>query len=167
MRIELQKALDNVEMTYSEIAEIANELITEYTADISSIIDYISKNTEKLTNDDIRSLMLRLSVKAYSFGDVKEKSIIKAQCAEMIRKEAYAKEFNNQDGSVASKDSNATLAISNEIVSEAVYDLVASLFKTRMLEIQRMVDTLKTILTSRLSEAKLSSAINIGMEENQ
>lgn len=167
MKVELQKALDNVELTYSEIAEIANELVSEYTADISKIIDYVSNNLEHLTNDDLRTLMLRLSVKAYSFGDIKEKSAIKAECAEMLRKEAYAKNFNLQEGSVALKDSNAILAISEEIVSECVYDLVAALFKTKMLEIQRLIDTLKTILTSRLSEAKLSATINLGIEENQ
>ena len=164
MKESLQKALDNVELTYTEIAEIANELIAEYTSDITSIISYTSDNIENLPNDDLRSLMLRLSIKAYSFGDVKEKAAIKSQCAEMLRKEAYAKAFNSLDGSVASKDSNATIQISNEVVSEAVYDLVASLFKVKMEEIRRMIDTLKTVLMSRLSEAKLSSTITEGME---
>lgn len=164
MKVELQNALDNVELTYSEIAEIANDLIKEYTADISTIITYIQDNVENISNDELRSLMMRLSIKAYSFGDIKERAAIKAECSEMLRKEAYAKHFNSLEGSVAAKDSAATMNISNEIVAEAIYDLVASLFKVKMEEIRRMIDTLKTVLMSRISEAKLSSGINVGLE---
>lgn len=163
MTKELETALDNVEMTYNEVAEIANELIDEYTSDISKIINYASDNTEKLTNDDLRDLMLKLSIKAYSFGDVKEKAVIKAECAEMLKKEAHAKVFTKTEGSGAVKENAAISATSNEVVAEAVYDLVANLFKVKLEEIRRMIDTLKTILMSRLSEAKLSSVTEVGI----
>ena len=167
MRKELETALNVVEMTYGEIVEIANDLIKQYTDDINPIINYIGDNVEKLSNDEIRSLMLRLSVKAYSFGDVKERSIIKAECAEMIKKEAYAKVFNQTDGSVATKDNTSLISISNEVVTQAIYDLVAGLFKVKLDELRRLIDTLKTILMSRLSEMKLSSSVNMEIEENQ
>lgn len=167
MKKELETALDNVEMTYSEIVEIANNIVDEYTKDINPVIDQIDSMVEKLTNDDIRTLLLRLSIKAFRFGDVKERSLIKADVAEMIKKEAYARAFTEAEGSVASKDSTTLIKISNEIVSEAVYNLVANLFKVKLEEIRRLIDTLKTILMSRLSEMKLSSAVNAEVEENQ
>ena len=167
MRKELETALNVVEMTYGEIVEIANDLIKQYTDDINPIIKYIGDNIEKLSNDEIRSLMLRLSVKAYSFGDVKERSIIKAECAEMIKKEAYAKSFAEAEGSIAAKDSATLVKISNETLTEAIYDLVAGLFKVKLDELRRLIDTLKTILMSRLSEMKLSSSVNVEVEENQ
>lgn len=167
MRKELENALNNVEMTYGEIVDIANELIKDYTEDINPIISDIEENIERLTNDDIRSYMLRLSIKAYSFGDVKERSIIKAQCAEMLKKEAYARSFAEEEGSIAAKDSATLVKISNETLTEAIYDLVAGLFKVKLEEIRRMIDSLKTILMSRLSEMKMSSSINTYMEENQ
>ena len=167
MKKELEIALENVEMTYSEIKDIANDLIDEYTADINPIVSAIEDNIERLTNDELRSYMLRLSIKAYSFGDVKERSIIKAQCAEMLKKEAYAKSFAEAEGSIAAKDSATLVKISNETLTEAIYDLVAGLFKVKLEEIRRMIDTLKTILMSRLSEMKMSSSVNTYMEENQ
>ena len=167
MRKELENALNNVEMTYEEIVDIANDLIKSYTKDINPIISDIDKNIERLTNDDIRSYMLRLSIKAYSFGDIKERSIIKAQCAEMLKKEAYAKVFAEAEGSIAARDSATLVRISNETLSEAIYDLVAGLFKIKLEELRRMIDTLKTVLMSRLSEMKMSSAVNTFMEESQ
>lgn len=164
MKESLKQALDNVELTYSEVAEVADDLISEYTKDISDIIQYAENNIESLSNDELRNLMLKLSIRAYSFGDVKEKSAIKAECAEMLKKEAYARKFSELEGSIASKDSAVTLQISNEIVAEAVYNLVSSLFKVKLEEMRRMIDTLKTILMSRLSEMKLSSGIAAGME---
>ena len=167
MRKELEDALNVVEMTYGEIVEIANKLIAQYTGDINPIIQYIEANIEKLSNDEIRSLMLRLSVKAYSFCEIKERSITKADCAEIIKKEAYARIFNQTEGSVATKDNTSLVNISNEIVTQAVYNLVAGLFKVKFEEIRRLVDTLKTILMSRLSEMKLSSNVTREVEENQ
>lgn len=167
MKKELEEALNNVEMTYGEIVDIANDLINQYTEDINPIVQDIEKNIERLTNDELRSLMLRLSIKAYSFGDVKERSIIKAQCAEMLKKEAYARAFAEAEGSVAAKDSATMVKISNETLTEAIYDLVAGLFKIKLEELRRLIDTLKTVLMSRLSEMKMSSAVNTYMEENQ
>ena len=159
MRKELEIALNNVEMTYGEIVDIANDLISNYTEDINPIISDVEKSIERLTNDELRSYMLRLSIKAYSFGDVKERSIIKAQCAEMLKKEAYAREFALAEGSIAAKDSATLVKISNETLTEAIYDLVAGLFKIKLEEIRRMIDTLKTVLMSRLSEMKMSSKV--------
>lgn len=163
MREGLKKALDNVEMTYSEIAEIADDLIKVYTADIDAILKTVG-DVENLTNNDLRNLMMKLSLKAFSFGDIKEKAAIKAQCSEILRKEAYAKKFAVTEGAIATKDNAVILEISDEIIAEAVYDLLSGLFKVKLEEIRRMIDTLKTMLMSRLSEMKLSSGISSGLE---
>lgn len=164
MTTNLQQALDTVELTYSQIIEIANEIVNEYTRDTNLLIKRAADNTESLNNDAIRTLMLQLSLKSYTFGDVKEKSAIKAECAEILRKEVYAKKFNETDGSVALRENTAIIETSNEIVAETVYNLVANLFKVKLDEMHRVVDVLKTILMSRLSEAKLTSSITEGME---
>lgn len=167
MKKELEEALNNTEMTYQEIVEIANDLVSQYTKSLDTMIKNIENKIETLTNDDIRSLMLKLSIKTYEFGDVKERSAIKAECAEIIRKEAYAISFNKIDGSVATKDNTSILTISNEIVTECIYNLVASLFKIKLDETRRLIDTLKTILMSRLSEMKMSSNIMQQAEDSQ
>ena len=165
MKESLEQALNDVELVYNDVKEVADSLVKEYTSDITNLISYIADNLENLTNDDLRKLILKLSTKAYSFGDIKEKAGIKAEIAEMLKKEKYAQEFNKAEGSVAVRENTSILNISNEIVTQAIYDLVASSYKVKLDEIRRMIDSLKVVLTSRLSEAKLSATLNEGMEE--
>ena len=152
---EFNQALDNVEIAYGEIIDIANESVKELTGDLDELIDKVANNIEHLTNDDIRDTLLRLSLRAFSFSAIKDKSAFKAILAETLRKEAYAKQFATLEGTVSARDTQATLNISNEIIVEHLYNLTASLFKTRLDQVHRVVDSLKTVLTSRLSEAKL------------
>lgn len=165
MKESLEQALNNVELVYDDVKGLANDLIKEYTSDITNLINYIADNLENLTNDDLRNLILKLSIKAYSFGDIKEKAGIKAEIAEMLKKEKYATEFNKSEGSVAVRENTSILNISEEVITQAIYDLVAGMYKVKLDEIRRMIDSLKVVLTSRLSEAKLSATLNEGMEE--
>ena len=157
MTKELSQAIDNVEITYNEIIDIANESVKELTGDLDELLENVYHGVENLTNDGIREIMLRLSLRAFSFSAIKDKAGLKASLAETLRKEAYAKQFSTLDGSVAAKDTRATLNISEQIIVEQIYNLTAALFKTKLDECHRCVDTLKTVLMSRLSEAKLTT----------
>ena len=149
--------MDNVEVAYKDVIDISNSVVDEMTGDITELIQRAYDDVENLTNEDIRQLLLRLALRAYSFGEIKDKATFKATLAETIRKEAYAVQFNSTEGTVATKENTATINTSSEIVVEEIYELTASLFKTRLDEIHRCVDALKTVLTTRLTEAKLTS----------
>lgn len=156
-KYDLNEALDNVELAYNEVIDIANESVAELTGDLDTLLESVYNNIENLTNDGLREIMLRLSLRSFSFSAIKDKAGFKAILAESLRKEAYAKQFSTLDGSVAAKDSKATLNISEQIIVEHIYNLTASLFKTKLTEVHQVIDTLKTVLMSRLSEAKLTS----------
>jgi hypothetical protein len=100
-----------------------------------------------------------LQLKAYGIAEIKEKAALKAELAEIIQKEHFAISFNGTDGSAAVKDKIATIATSSEIVTEALYNLIASLLKTKLDAVHRLVDVLKSILMSRMQEAKF---MNVG-----
>lgn len=157
MNKNLNKAMDNVEVAYNDVIDISNDIVAEMTGDITTLIKSAYDNVENLTNEDIRQLLLRLALRSYSFGEIKDKATFKATLAETLRKEAYAVQFNSTDGTVATKENTATINTSPEIVVEEIYNLTASLFKTRLDEVHRCVDALKTVLTTRLTEAKLTS----------
>ena len=156
---DLQKALDNTDVVYTQLVEIAEDIIGSYVAEVNLLITEAVNNVNNITNDDIRDLIIKLSLKAYSFAEIKEKSALKFECAESLRKEAYAKEYNKAEGAVAARENTAVIETSGEIMTEAVYGLVSGLLKTKLDEIHRVVDSLKTVLMSRLSEAKLSSGM--------
>lgn len=157
MKENVAKALDNVDATYDELIDIANDIFKEIIGDLDTMIQSAYNDVESLTNDAIRDLILRLSLRSYSFSEIKEKSQLKATLAETLKKEAYARNFNSTEGTVAVRDNNAILSTSAEILAEEIYTLVASLFKTKLDEIHRIISALQTVLTTRLSEAKLAS----------
>lgn len=152
----VNNALNNVDMVYDELIQIANETVESIIGDINSIICDIQSDLENMNNDLIRDYILKLCLKSYSFSDIKEKAAFKAEIAETIRKEAYAKQFNSTEGTVAVRQNNAEIAISAEYLSEEIYQLISALLKTKADEIHRVVDALKTVLMSRLQEAKIS-----------
>ena len=165
MKGNLQKALENTEQTYAQLVVIANDITNGYIKDIDVDIKDAANNINNLTNDSIRQLIIKLALKSYSFSEVKEKSVLKAECAEALRKEAYAIEYNKADGAVAARDNLATINTGDEILTEAIYNLVCSLFKTKLDEIHRVIDALKTVLMSRMTEAKLAGITSTELGE--
>ena len=151
-------ALDNIDMVYNDLIVITNDIYSEQLDDIDSMLAKVYTNPENLSNDDLRNLIMKLSLKAFSFGAVKEKSAFKSELAETIRKEAHATAYGSAEGTAAAKENQAILNTSAEILSEEIYDLVANLFKVKLDELHRVVDSCKTVLTSRLSEAKIIGA---------
>jgi hypothetical protein len=105
----------------------------------------------------LRDSILKLQLAVYSLSELRDRSGIKATCAEAIKKEAYATAYVSQEGTAGVKDSNTTLAISENIVAQCLYDLVASLVKTKVDMLLRLIDSLKSILMSRMQEAKISA----------
>lgn len=152
----LNIALDELEMSYKDIVEMANDIVGEAVADVDSIVNTIS---ESMTNDEIRNTLLRLSMRSYSLGEFKEKATMKSELAETVRKQKYAIEFNGAEGSVAAKDNTAIISSAESVIVEVLYNLVSSLLKTKLDEAHRCVATLQTILLTRLSEAKLSNTL--------
>ena len=157
---QLTKALENVDATYDELVEIVNQIVDPYIEDVNMLIDSVSRNVNDLGNDYLRDTLIKLSIRAFSFCEVKEKSVLKAQCAETLRKEKFALKFNETDGTSAFRENTALINSTEEVLVEAIYELASSLFKTKLDEIHRVVDTIKTIIMSRNAEEKLNRNIS-------
>ena len=155
-RPSLNDALANVEATYGEVVEIANDMLSEIFTPINNLVDEIREAGAGISAEALRDYMVRLQLRSYEISDIKEKSALKAECAEALRKEKYARTFNAAEGTAGVRDNTAFLASSEEIIVEALYNLVASLLKTKLDELHRLIDTLKSILMSKMQEAKLA-----------
>lgn len=159
MKESLENALEAVELTYKDLNEIANDMTRSFFEPVDNIINELQGDINGLDNDSIRDYMIKLALNAYSLGETKEKSALKAECAEALRKESFARSFNTSEGSAVARENNALLQTSDQVVIEALYNLVASLFKTKMDSTHRVIDTLKTVLMSRNMEAKLTTNV--------
>lgn len=152
----LDNALDNIEMTYNEIISIANDMLSPMFTAINALVEEINFKINAFTVEEIRNFIMRLQLRAYEISETKEKSSLKAELAEAVRKEKYAMIFNEAQGTAGTKDNTALLAASEEIIVEALYKLVANLLKTKLDQLHRLVSALSSILISKMQEAKLS-----------
>ena len=148
----LEDALGRVEMTYKDLVEISNEMLKPLFDPINELVGAINARVNALSIDQIRDYILQLQLKAVE-------AALKAELAEAIQKEQFAISFNGIDGSAAVKDKLALVATSAETVTETLYNLVANLLKTKLDQLHRLVDALKSILMSRMQETKF---MNIG-----
>ena len=163
MNKKLEDALNKVDETYFDIVDIANNAVKPITADADNLVSTINLTINSLSIDQIRDYILRLQLKAFELSEIKEKAALKAELAEALQKEKYATSFNALEGSAAVKDKLAIVETAPEVVSEALYNLIANLFKTKLDQLHRLVDALKSILMSRMQETKF---MNIGVDNN-
>lgn len=159
MAKDLKQALDAVEITYSQIKDIADDMLYESFAPINQLVSEASAYIDNMSIDTLRHYMLKLQLAVFQLSELRDRTATKATCAEAVKKEAYASSFLVQEGTAGQKDSNATIAISENTVVECLYELVASLVKTKVDMCLRLIDTFKSILMSKMSEAKLSATI--------
>ena len=164
MTKKLSDALDAVEMNYHELVEIANDTINPQFTDANELIKEISENINGLSIDQIRTFMLKLQLEAYRLSEIKEKSQLKADLSEALMKEKYAVTFNALEGAATVKDKLSQAEIADEVIAETLYDLMAALFKSKVDQLHRMVDVLKSILMSRMQETKF---MNQGIAEDE
>lgn len=159
MAKDLNKALEAVEMTYSQIKQIADDMVSAPFEEVNRLYEEVSLRVDTLSIEALRDYLLKLQLAAFGLSEMRDRSGAKAICAEAVRKEAYAVNYMSQEGTAASKDSATTLAIAENIVAQCLYDLVASLVKTKLDSTHRLIDTMKSILMSRMQEAKMSNSM--------
>ena len=159
MNAKLEDALNNVETTYGELVEIANTMLKPMFDPINNLVSVINSTVNALSIEQIRDYILQLQLKAFEIAETKEKAALKAELAGALQKEKIAISFNRLDGSAAVKDKLALVEASSETVAETLYNLVANLLKTKLDQLHRLVDALKSILMSRMQETKF---MNIG-----
>lgn len=159
MKGNLQEALKAVDMTYDQLQIIAVGIVKKQTEEVDKLVAQ-AEGVKDLTDSQVRNLILLLSIKSYNLAEPKELAALKLECATSIKKEEYAKVFSATEGTVATKENTAFIETTDELMSEAVYDTVAALLKTKVDEIHRIVDSLKSVLMSRMQEAKLTAQVN-------
>lgn len=161
------EAKQNVDEMYKSLTQIADDIVKKNTEKADKIIKDIENNVEKLTNEELRNYTLKLASLAYSLGDLVEHADLKRECANALMKETNAREFSIAAGTVDTKKSTALLNTSQEQAVALLYDLIANSLKSKLVQTQRVIDSLKNTLISRNAEAKLNANIkNIGFDDD-
>lgn len=163
MTDKLEQAFNKVETSYSDLIELANNSLSSIIEPTNKLVAEVSSKVNNLTVDQIRDFILRLQLKAFELSEIKEKAVMKAELSNAIQKETLAINFSGADGAVAAKEKVALINTSGEVVSSVLYNLMSNLLKTKVDQLHRLVDALKSILVSRMQETKF---INLGAAED-
>ena len=156
LKEDLLQAMSSVHDIYDDMNSVAKDIVKEYTAPIDILVKQIKSDINNLTNEDVRRIELKLSLLAYDLGELKDKTNIAAEVAEIVQDEAQANAWNTAEGNNEQRKNESLLAVNKEKVISKLYKLVASQIKTKLDETHRIVDTLKSILISRASDRKLT-----------
>ena len=159
---QLEQALNTVEMTYGELVAIANDMLNPIFIPINNLVQSVQTTINAMSVDQIRDYILQLQLKAFEISDIKEKATLKAELAEVLQKEHFAISFQGADGTATARDKLATIATSQDTVAETLFNLIANLLKTKLDQLHRLVDALKSILMSRMQEAKFLQTQTVG-----
>jgi len=154
--MELDKALEKVNMTAEQLQTISKNLARPYTGDLDNLIDSVG-NIKELTDSQIKNLIVLLSLKTYSFSEVEELAKLKSEAAESLRKEAYTNALLTAEGTAGVKDALATSASLNEKMAELISECVANILKNKRDEAHRLCAALQAVLFARTQEAKISA----------
>ena len=152
----LEQSMDDVQAIYDALNSQAKEIVKHYTKSLDDLIKNINDNINNLSNDDLRRIELKLSLISYDLGELKDKTSIASEVAEIIEAETIATSFNTATGTIEQRKNIAILNASKEKAVSKLYKLVASQIKTKLDEVHRIVDCLKSILISRASDRKLT-----------
>lgn len=152
----LNNSMDNVQEIYNALNSQAKEIVKEYTKPIDDLVKKMNNDINDLSNDDLRRIELKLSLLSYDLGELKDKTNIASEVAEIIEDETVADAYNTATGTNEQRKNTAILNSSKEKAVSKLYKLVASQIKTKLDEAHRIVDAIKSILISRASDRKLT-----------
>ncbi len=152
----LNEGMDNVQNIYNALNSQAKVIVKEYTKAMDDLIKKINLEANNLSNEELRRIELKLSLLSYDLGELKDKTNIASEVADILQDETIANEYNAATGTIEQRKNTAILNSSKEKAIAKLYKLVASQIKTKLDEAHRIVDCIKSILISRASDRKLT-----------
>lgn len=152
-----EEAQKNVDTTAKNLSRLAHDIFKKFSKPLDDIVSKLS-SVESLSDEEIRSYMLKISLESYSFSEVKEHAELKMDCATAIMKETQATVYNEASGTAEARRNIAIKESNSEITVNMLYSTVSNLMKTKLDEAHRVVNTLNSILISRAAQAKLNQS---------
>ena len=155
---------DDVEDYSVVIDEIVNGIIHPYCVDLDNyvafIADCLNDGNQQPTNSELEDFCLNLSTYIYVAGGMCEYLGVRDDISKAVWKEMYHTERNKTErGTIADKDSIASLASQKELLINTCYNRAYKLMKAKVENAQELLSSCKKVLSHRMQEIELT---NIG-----
>lgn len=165
--MEVNKAiLNRVEKDSSLIDEVVQNVVKEYTGSLEEYVDniktFLENGADELSITDLNNIALRLSSYLFFLSVNLGKAGVRSAVAEQVYTEKYNTYYNTDaKGTIADKQAQSTENSKEEQVVNIVFDKAYKILKLRYNACDKLVDTVKKVISARLAEMNLTGKTNL------
>lgn len=142
-----------IERIVIDVVEAQTKELDEYVQNIKKVLEM---DSDDLTTDELNRIMIRLCSYAYFVASKQELMGIRQDISEAIRAERYNEAYMNLTvGTVAKKTAEAESAVKEEFIIALIYSRAYKIMKGKYDSVNRLIDAVKKILTSKIQTMQL------------
>lgn len=157
---EVHKNNERVESLTAVVRDMVKAIVDDACAELDkymAVIDEILRDSDNPVSDtELEDFTLNLPSLLYLVSARRESLKIKEDVAKAIHKDVYNRVREKAQGTVADKDTAADLAAQSEAITVIVLQRAGSTIKTREEAAWEMLNSVKKVLTRRISELELT-----------
>ena len=153
---------ERVEHNSKQIDEIVNGIIKPYCKDLDRYVSFIGEclkdGENPPTTQELEDFCLNLSTYIYFAGGMTEYLGVRDDIAKAVYREMYNASRNSlSKGTVADKDSIATLQSQEEAIVSAAYTRAYKIMKSKVENAQELLQSCKKVLSHRMQQEELTN----------
>ena len=142
-----------IENIVIDIVEKQTKELDEYVRNIKRVLE---ADYDDLTMDELNRIMIKLCSYAYFIVSKQELMGIRQDISEAVRAERYNEAYMKiSAGTVAKKTAEAESSVKEETVISLIYNRAYKIMKGKYDSVNRLVDAVKKIVSSRIQSMQL------------
>lgn len=149
-----------------EVEKLVNEAVSKCCLDLDEKVfvvqDKITTDISIVTNEELHTMIADLATMLYASVSQLENLGIKEDISKKLKNDVFSRVKQETEGTVANKEAAATLASQSEDVVLTVYSRAYKQAKSKIDAGYEVLNVVKKILTTRMSELELSNSRYIG-----
>lgn len=152
--VDIKNAKLQVDDMTKSLSEIVDDIVHKQSKALDDLVKKLH-NVDNLSNDEIRKLLISVSIEAYNLSNFKEQSALKESCSSALYKEGLANAYNLNTGTVEARKNQSLQDNLDKQVVNILYSNVCDRFTAKVHEAHKLASVLSNVLISRASDAKL------------
>jgi len=158
--------ISHIEADASMLDEIIDKVVSDATGALESYVEsikqFLENGVEDVSLDDLNNMSLRVASYLFFLSSHVEKVGLRSSIAGIVRGEKYNKSYIAiEKGTIADKQAQALECVKEEDVVNIVFDRAYKILKSRYSSAERLNDTLRKIISSKISEMELTRNTNM------
>lgn len=158
--IEKAKIVENESLN---IDVLVNKILENEVKELDAYMDNLKRelNLSDLSISELNLVLMKLCSYSYYLSTRQELIGVRQDIAAIYEKEKYNKSFNDLQGTVASKTSRAEELSQEEAIISLVWEKAYKAIKLRIDSLNRYIDAVKKITSTKMAEMQLTQKAGI------